>query len=219
MTYRARRARAERLLIRRIAGEEPADKAWRVVEPNSKSTDSSAAELTRRELRWLREIQAREAEERLAQRQQFSAPFNPQFSYQPPTPEREPEAPSEPAPAPKMKRCEGVAGRPCEQEVSAVRNRKRCASCAREHRRWQKRGPNRAYYRRHRVRLCKELRTRRIERAFLAERKAEQERIAKLPKVVREPGGGFVVEDPATGKREPLRPDKRDPYQVWWPTS
>ena len=44
--------RAERLLVRRVLhGMRPAD-AWRFVNPNSKSNDNSAAELTRRELQW-----------------------------------------------------------------------------------------------------------------------------------------------------------------------
>ena len=44
--------RAERLLVRRVLhGMRPAE-AWRFVNPNSKSNDNSAAELTRRELQW-----------------------------------------------------------------------------------------------------------------------------------------------------------------------
>ena len=44
--------RAERLLVRRVLyGMRPAE-AWRFVNPNSKSNDNSAAELTRREIQW-----------------------------------------------------------------------------------------------------------------------------------------------------------------------
>ena len=160
MTLLERRRRAEHLLLIRVVGEAPADKAWRVVKPNSKCKDFSAGELTRRELRWLRDIQARDAEERRALNQHFIAPFNIQSSS-PPISDSESDAPSEPAPPPKMKRCEGVAGRQCEQEVPAVRNQRRCKSCAKENRKLQKRGYGREYYRDNRVRLCKDLRHRR----------------------------------------------------------
>ena len=160
MTLIERRRRAEHLLLIRVVGEAPPDKAWRVVKPNSKCKDSSAGELTRRELRWLRDIQAREAEERRALNQHFIAPFNIQSSS-PPISDSESDAPSEPAPPPKMKRCEGVAGRQCEQEVPAVRNQRRCKSCAKENRKLQKRGYGGKYYRDNRVRLCKDLRDRR----------------------------------------------------------
>ena len=44
--------RAERMLVRRVLyGMRPAE-AWRFVNPNSKSNDNSAAELTRREIQW-----------------------------------------------------------------------------------------------------------------------------------------------------------------------
>lgn len=212
MTFIERRARAERLLIRTIVGKESAAKAWRVVNPYSKSKDSSAAEQTRREIRWFRKIQAREAEERRALRKQFSAPFN-----IPPIPDSEPAASSESAPPPpKMKRCLGVPGSQCDQEIVVFRNRKRCPSCAREVRLRQQRPHKRKYYRNNRERLCTKLRQRRIFDSIAEATKKEQERVAALPKLVTGPDGAFIV-DPTTGKREPLRPDRRDPYQHWWP--
>ena len=52
MTTQERMYRATRLLMYRAVGEMPPAEAWRLVNPNSKSNDNSAAELTRRELQW-----------------------------------------------------------------------------------------------------------------------------------------------------------------------
>ena len=83
----------------------------------------------------------------------------------------------------KAKRCEGFAGRQCEQKIPALRNQKRCATCAKEIRKLQKRGYNRTYYQANRVRLCKKLRERRNLQSLRDLIKEERERRAALPRV------------------------------------
>ena len=163
LTEEARRHRASYLLLTRTLGKTPHAEAWRVVYPNAKCTDASAGELVRREIRWFKETRARER-----------APFARMYDVQ--TPESEPVATVDEPPPQKMKRCEGVAGRQCEQEVPAVRNRKRCATCSKENRKLQKRGYGREYYRDHRVRLCKDLRDRRNGTIYVLERLVEKRR-------------------------------------------
>ena len=192
----------------RVINKTPHAEAWQVARPNAQCTDSSAGELVRRELRWLDEIREREAQERRAQ----SGPldllfggFNPDM-LQGLIADSEPDEPSEePAPPQKTRRCEGVAGRQCEQKIPALRNQKRCATCAKETRKLQKQGYNRTYYRNNRVRLCKKLRDRRNLQPLRDLIKEERERRAAMPRVELGPDNRLYLYHPTTGEREPLR--------------
>ena len=188
MTPAARRARAELLLMMRVISKTPHAEAWRAARPNAKCNDSSAGELVRRELRWLDDVREREAEERRAQSGPldmlfggFNSGVMPDMMFAESEPDETNEQRSD-APQ-KAKRCEGVAGRQCEQKIPALRNQKRCATCAKETRKLQKRGYNRTYYQANRVRLCKKLRERRNLQSLRDLIKEERERRAALPRV------------------------------------
>ena len=205
MTTAARRARAELLLMMRVISKTPHAEAWRAVRPNARCNASSAAELVRRELRWLDDVREREAEERRAQSgplDMLFGGFNPDILIA----ESEPDEPSEePAPPQKTRRCEGVAGRQCEQKIPALWNQKRCATCAKETWKLQKQGYNRTYYQANRVRLCKKLRERRNLQPLRDLIKEERERRAALPRVELGPDNRLYLYHPTTGEREPLR--------------
>ena len=211
MTTAARRARAERLFMKRVVNKTPCAEAWRAVRPNAKCTDSSAGELVRSELRWLDEVRGREAQERRTQAQDgltalLFGQYNPDILQDMLIADSEPdEASEEPAPPQKMKRCEGVAGRQCEQKIPALRNQKRCATCSKENRRLQKQGYNRIYYQANRVRLCKKLRERRNLQLLRDWIKEERERRAAMPRVERGADDRLYLYRRKTGEREPLR--------------
>ena len=195
------------MLVQRVMFETPYLKLWRMFYPNTKCTNgNSAAEMVRREFRWL---QRQRDEERAKNSHYLSRHLETHGLLPPPIPQTsedsEPEVPSEPAPEQKMKRCLGVPGRPCDQEIVVFRNRKRCASCAKEARRLQQRPHKRKYYRNHREQLRTKLRQRRSFDSIMEAIKKKRERVAALPEVVYEPDGKIFVVDPATGRRERLR--------------
>ena len=209
MTTAARRARAERLLMMRVVNKTPCAEAWRAVRPNAKCTDSSAGELVRREIRWLDEVREREAQERRSQSGLtvlLFGQYNPDMLRDMLIADSEPDEPSEePAPPQKTRRCEGVAGRQCEQKIPALRNQKRCANCAKETRKLQKRDYSRTYYQANLVRLLGKLRERRNHQPLRDWIKEERERRAAMPRVERGADNRLYLYRPTTGEREPLR--------------
>ena len=138
--------------------------AWRMVNPGSKASDRSGAELTRRELRFLDEHRAQQREK---ERQEF---LNSNLSIQGlllrglPDDDDADEA---------ANRCIGVADQPCENE--RVGRSKRCSTCHAEHRRLLRKSQNQRYLRNHRG----ELNEKRGQRRQRDRRQAELRR--KLP--------------------------------------
>ena len=78
MTVEERRERAEYLRRLRqpshLARVSPAD-AWYTVKPRSKANETGAAELCRREIRWLEDLEYAEEQQRSAKRRPFSGLF------------------------------------------------------------------------------------------------------------------------------------------------
>ena len=190
--------RAERLLGRRVLhGMRPAD-AWRFVNPNSKSNDNSAAELTRRELQWYE----RNREDLSRRFGRFADVSQSLLGHH--------QARNEPgASAAPMKRCAGLADRPCRKKV--LPRRKRCATCSKENRRRQKEVYNQRYFQANREPLNEKRRERRRkarQRAVVDEifecLRAEAKRRAALPRLVGKPGERPRLFDPITGKTEYL---------------
>ena len=190
--------RAERLLVRRVLhGMRPAE-AWRFVNPNSKSNDNSAAELTRRELQWYER-----------NRVDLSRRFG-RFADPPPSPPGDRHARSEKGgSAAPMKRCAGLADRPCRKKM--LPRRKRCATCSKENRRRQKQGYNERYFQANRETLNekrrerrRKTRARRAVEPIVEWMKEEAKRRAALPRLVGKPGERPRLLDPATGKSEYL---------------
>ena len=190
--------RAERLLVRRVLhGMRPAE-AWRFVNPKSKSNDNSAAELTRRELQWYERNK-----DSLSQR------FG-RFSDVPASSPEPFQARSEDGgSAAPMKRCAGLADRPCRKRITT--RRKRCATCSKENRRRQKQGYNERYFQANREPLNEKRRERRrkarqqaVVDAVVEVFRAEAKRRAALPRLIGKPGERSRLLDPTTGKSEYL---------------
>ena len=170
--YRYRRAL--RLIRLRREGHSPAQ-AWRIVNPNFKGKDSSAAEMTRHEIRWVRKKLKRAAAARKARKAALrkKRALRKKGIIQGPPEKPAPIQPPEPKPPPKMKGCAGVADRPCATEIPVRGNWKRCATCSKENKRLQKVDQNATYYRANNERLCKRAFDRRQEERA-RERELEQ---------------------------------------------
>ena len=190
--------RAERLLVRRVLhGMRPAE-AWRFVNPNSKSNDNSAAELTRRELQWYER-----------NREDISRRFGRFADVSASSPEPFQARSEEGGSTAPMKRCAGLADRPCRKKIPA--RRKRCATCSRENRRRQKQGYNERYFQANREALNEKRRERRrtarqqaVVDAIFECLRAEAKRRAALPRLLGDPGERPRLFDPITGKTEYL---------------
>ena len=190
--------RAERLFVRRVLyGMRPAE-AWRFVNPNSKSNDKSAAELTRREIQWYERNR-----DSLSQRFGW---FSDVIASSPePFQARSEEGGS----ASPMKRCAGLADRPCRKKIPA--RRKRCTTCSTENRRRQRQGYNERYFQANRETLNEKRRERRRKargrravEPIIEWIKEEAKRRAAFPRLIGKPGERPRLLDPITGKTEYL---------------
>ena len=92
-----------------------------------------------------------------------------------------------------MKRCAGLADRPCRKKV--LPRRKRCATCSKENRRRQKEGYNQRYFQANREPLNEKRRERRrkarqraVVDAIFECLRAEAKRRAALPRLIGDPG-------------------------------
>ena len=142
MNEQVRKARAERLLQLREEGMSPAA-AWRVVDSDSKATDSSAAERTRSEIRRYRErycVVDAPGESDGLEGGEAGGPNGSALNGA--AAEVAEDVAAKPA-----KRCAGVAGRPCGKEISG--RSPRCDDCRKEHGRLRKQRNNRNDHRRH----------------------------------------------------------------------
>ena len=199
MTTQERMHRATRLLMYRAVGEMPPAEAWRLVNPNSKSNDNSAAELTRRELQWY----ARNSDDLSRRYGRFAAPLqSPPGHFQARSEDGRGSAVA-------MKRCAGLADRPCRKKIPA--RRKRCATCSRENRRRQKQGYNERYFQANRETLNEKRRERRRKararkavEPIVAWVKAEAKRRAALPRLIENPGERPRLFYPTTGNTKYL---------------
>ena len=198
MTEQERMHRATRLLMYRALGEMPPAEAWRLVNPNSKSNDNSAAELTRRELQWYE----RNREDLSRRFGRFADVSQSLLGHH--------QARNEPGgSAAPMKRCAGLADRPCRKRITT--RRKRCATCSKENRRRQKEVYNERYFQANRETLNekrrerrRKARARRAVEPIVEWMKEEAKRRAALPRLVGKPGERPRLLDPATGKSEYL---------------
>lgn len=171
MTERQHLQRA-RMLLAHVAEGCSEAVAWRKVKPRSKaSSDKSAADMFRREMRQIA---------------------------------RHPDAPAlahdwwqEP------KRCIGIDDRPCGKEIP--RRQKRCKTCADEQISLDRRGYNRKYHRSHKESLNPKRndrrRKRKLDEAAAAAKPTEEERRAKLPRLVEYNGKEYLYY-PETGEWE-----------------
>ena len=190
--------RAERLLVRRVLyGIRPAE-AWRFVNPNSKSNDNSAAELTRRELQWY---------ERNRENPPRSLGGFPDMRQS--SPGHHQARSDDGATTTPVKRCAGVADRPCRKKV--LPRRKRCASCSKENRRRQRQGYNQSYFQANRETLNekrrerrRKARTRQAVEPIVEWVKAEAKRRAALPRMIENPGERPRLFYPTTGNTKYL---------------
>ena len=172
-----KRLQRVRLLLAHVAEGCSEAVAWRKANPRNKASDKSAAEMFRREMRWI------------ARRW---------MKYHPAAPAPASDWWQEP------KQCIGVDDRPCGKEIP--RWRKRCPTCATEQDRLNRRGYGRTYYRSHREPANtkrNERRGRQHQRerdaAAAAAKRAEEERRAKLPRPVEYNGKKYLY-DPKTGE-------------------
>ena len=142
MNEQVRKARAESLLQLREEGMSPAA-AWRVVDSDSKATDSSAAERTRSEIRRYRErycVVDAPGESDGLEGGEAGGPNGAALNGA--AAEVAEDVAAKPA-----KRCAGVAGGPCGKEISG--RSPRCDDCRKEHGRLRKQRNNRNDHRRH----------------------------------------------------------------------
>ena len=183
MTEQKRLQRARKLLAYIAEGCSPAA-AWRKANPRNKaSSDKSAADMFRRELR------------QSAQRWMEEHPDAPKLAgdwWQEP------------------KRCIGFDARPCGKEIP--RRQKRCTACADEQQSLNQRDYGRTYYRSHRERANAKRNERRgrqhqreRDEAAAAAKRAEEDRRAAMPRmIVDERTGEKYLYDPKTGERQVL---------------
>ena len=108
-----------------------------------------------------------------------------------------------------MKRCAGVADRPCRKKV--LPRRKRCASCSKENRRRQRQGYNQSYFQANRETLNekrrerrRKARTRQAVEPIVEWVKAEAKRRAALPRMIENPGERPRLFYPTTGNTKYL---------------
>ena len=186
--------RAERLFLLRVWSKTPPAEAWRTINPRSKASDTGAAELTRREIRWYSE----ERERRSVQPRKDS-PFDPiALLSRTIATEDEPTLTNS---------CVGVGDRQCGEQIPA--RSKRCQDCRAENERLLKQAANSRYFQRHREALNEKRRNRRRKKQELARReklaaevRAMVKRTAALPRLVSD-GNGRPLSwyDPVTGER------------------
>ena len=194
MDVQARFARAERLFLLRVWSKTPPAEAWRTVNPRSKASDTGAAELTRREIRWYSE----ERDRRSVQPRKDS-PFDPiALLSRTIATEDEPTLTNS---------CVGVEDRQCGEQIPA--RHKRCQDCGAENERLLKQAANSRYFQRHREALNEKRRNRRRKKQKLArheklaaEVRAAVKRTAVLPRLESD-GNGRPLSwyNPVTGER------------------
>ncbi len=143
----ARMRRTEKMALSRIAMGPAA--AWRLANPDSTANDDSAAQLYRRELRWLRDTRAilGPGGEDLLLSALAGTPSATSDQEQEPAPEAERKAESDAAPALQKyrpKECRGVADRACAKVITT--RSPRCEDCRAEHSRLKRQGDNRNNY-------------------------------------------------------------------------
>ena len=168
-------ARAETLFLLRVWSKTPPAEAWRTINPRSKASDTGAAELTRREIRWYSE----ERERRSVQPRKDS-PFDPiALLSRTIATEDEPTLTNS---------CVGVGDRQCGEQIPA--RSKRCQDCRTENERLLKQAANSRYFQRHREALNEKRRNRRRKKQELARReklaaevRAMVKRTAALPRL------------------------------------
>ena len=187
-------ARAERLFLLRVWSKTPPAEAWRTINPRSKASDTGAAELTRREIRWYSE----ERERRSVQPRKDS-PFDPiALLSRTIATEDEPTLTNS---------CVGVGDRQCGEQIPA--RYKRCQDCRAENERLLKQAANSRYFQRHREALNEKRRNRRRKKQELARReklaaevRAMVKRTAALPRLESDGNGRpHSWYNPVTGER------------------
>lgn len=180
MTERQRLQRVRELLAHYEAGCSPAA-AWRKVNPGKEASDKSAADMFRRELRWLARWWLEEHP---------GAPALASDWWQRP------------------KRCIGVDDRPCGKKID--RRQTRCTACTKEQRRKKRTDYNRNHHRSHKKSLNpkrNDRRDRAHQRELAAEAAAakqkEEERRANMPRLIERNGKKYSYA-PKTGEYEVL---------------
>ena len=193
----ARFARAERLFLLRVWSKTPPAEAWRTVNPRSKASDTGAAELTRREIRWYSE----ERDRRSVQPRKDS-PFDPIALLS--------RAIATEDETTLTNSCVGVGDRQCGEQIPA--RYKRCQDCRAENERLLKQAANSRYFQRHREALNEKRRNRRRKKRKLArheelaaEVRAAVKRTAALPRLVSDGNGRPLYwYNPVTDERRRL---------------
>ena len=197
MDVQIRFTRAERLFLLRVWSKTPPAEAWRTVNPRSKASDTGAAELTRREIRWYSE----ERDRRSVQPRKDS-PFDP-IALLSRTIATEDETTL-------TNSCVGVGDRQCGEQIPA--RSKRCQDCRAENERLLKQAANSRYFQRHREALNEKRRNRRRKKQELARReklaaevRAMVKRTAALPRLVSDGNGRPLYwYNPVTDERRRL---------------
>ena len=197
MDVQARFARAERLFLLRVWSKTPPAEAWRTVNPRSKASDTGAAELTRREIRWYSE----ERDRRSVQPRKDS-PFDPRALLS--------RAIATEDETTLTNSCVGVGDRQCGEQIPACY--KRCQDCRAENERLLKRAANSRYFQRHREALNETRSNRRRKKRKLArheelaaEVRAAVKRTAALPRLVSDGNGRPLYwYNPVTDERRRL---------------
>ena len=197
MDVQARFARAERLFLLRVWSKTPPAEAWRTVNPMSNASDTGAAELTRREIRWYSE----ERDRRSVQPRKDS-PFDPRALLS--------RAIATEDETTLTNSCVGVGDRQCGEQIPA--RHKRCQDCGAENERLLKQAANSRYFQRHREALNETRSNRRRKKRKLARReelaaevRAAVKRTAALPRLVSDGNGRPLYwYNPVTDERRRL---------------
>ena len=190
-------ARAERLFLLRVWSKTPPAEAWRTVNPSSRASDTGAAELTRREIRWYSE----ERDRRSVQPRKDS-PFDPIALLS--------RAIATEDETTLTNSCVGVGDRQCGEQIPA--RYKRCQDCRVENEWLLKQAANSRYFQRHREALNEKRRNRRRKQRKLArheelaaEVRATVKRTAALPRLVSDGNGRPLYwYNPVTDERRRL---------------
>ena len=197
MDVQIRFARAERLFLLHVWSKTPPAEAWRTVNPDSQASDSGAAELTRREIRWYWE----ERNRRSVQPRKDS-PFDSRALLS--------RAIATEDKTTLTNSCVGVEDRQCGEQIPA--RYKRCQDCRAENERLLKQAANSRYFQRHREALNEKRRNRRRKQrklarheAIAAEVRAAVKRTAALPRLVSDGNGRPLYwYNPVTDERRRL---------------
>ena len=187
-------ARAERLMLSRVVLKTPPVEAWRTVNPRSKASDTGAAELTRREIRWYSE----ERDRRSVQPRKDS-PFDPIALLS--------RAIATEDETTLTNSCVGVGDRQCGEQIPT--RYKRCQDCRVENEWLLKQAANSRYFQRHHEALNEKHRNRRRKKRKLARReelaaevRAAIKRTAALPRLESDGNGRPLFwYNPVTGER------------------